>query len=102
MTVSFNESRNRWTYDFRLRGVRHQGYCLNAAGQPVSSKSAAKQAEGVARRLADLAPKLARAQDVTLAQVIADLLPTWMREKNSRTSSATLVRLSSSTVPAPQ
>jgi hypothetical protein len=81
VTVHFNAKRNRWTYDFRLRGERHQGYCLDAAGQPVASKSAAKQAEGVARRLADIAPKLARAQEITLAQVIADLQPTWMRER---------------------
>lgn len=81
MTVSFNKNRQRWTFDFQLRGERHQGYCVDAAGQPVASKSAARQAEGVARRLADIAPKLARAQDITIAQVIADLLPTWMREK---------------------
>ena len=82
MTVSFNQARQRWTFDFRLRGERHQGYCLDAAGQPVTSKSAAKQAEGVARRLAEIAPKLARGDQVTLAQVIAAMQPGWMREKD--------------------
>lgn len=81
MTVSFNTARNRWVFNFRLRGIRHQGYCLDATGQPVASRSAAKQAEGVARRLADISPKLARGDQATLGDVIADLLPTWMREK---------------------
>jgi integrase len=81
VTVHFNKKRNRWTYDFQADGVRHQGYCLDSLGQPVTSKSAAKQAEGVARRLASMAPKLASAAETTLAQVIADLQPSWMRER---------------------
>lgn len=70
-----------WAYHFLVAGVHHQGYCLDANGVPVTSKSAAKQAEGVARRLVAIAPKLASAADTTLAQVIADLQPAWMREK---------------------
>lgn len=80
MTVSFNKARGRWTYDFWHRKTRHQGYCLDAAGQPVTSKTAARQAEAVERRRLELAPKLARGKDTTLAQVIADLQPRWMRE----------------------
>lgn len=77
MTVSFNKSRNRWTFDFWHKGVRHQGYCLDAAGAPVSSKSAAKQAEGVEKRRAAMAPKVAAPEDVTVAQVVAVLQPRW-------------------------
>lgn len=81
MTVSFNKSRQRWTYDFRLNGFRHQGYCMGADGQPVTSKSAAKQAEGVARRMAEIAPKLPTGGSISLMEVLADLVPAWKLEK---------------------
>lgn len=77
MTVWYNKDRERWMYGFVLRKVRHSGYCLDALGQPVTSKSAARQAEGVARRKAEMAPKVADAGALTLAQVMADLKPMW-------------------------
>ena len=52
----------------------------DAAGTSVTSKSAARQAEGVAKRLAAMAPKIADAKDLTLAEVIADMQPRWKRE----------------------
>lgn len=79
MTVSFNKSRSRWTFDFQHKGKRYQGYCLDAAGDPVTSKSAARQAEGVEKRRADMAPKVADPRDITVAQVVASLQPRWKR-----------------------
>src|SRR6185437_12078163 len=67
-------------YDFVLKGVRHAGYCLDAMGAPVASKSAAKQAEGVERRRALMAPKIPDATAVTLAIVLADLMPVWKQQ----------------------
>lgn len=80
MTVTFNKARNRWLYDFWRHGERHQGYCLDATGNPVTSKSAAKQAEGVEKRRVEIAPKLPQGNAVTLADVVADLLPSWQRQ----------------------
>jgi integrase len=77
MTIYFNKARGRWAYDFVLKGVRHTSYCLDATGEPVTSRSAAKQAEGVARRKAAMAPKIADATALTLAMVMADLKPLW-------------------------
>lgn len=77
MTVFFDKSRNRWRFDFELKGVRHQGYCLDGAGEPVASKSAARQAEGVARRKAAIAGKVADPRAVTIGQVVASMLPRW-------------------------
>jgi len=82
MTVHFNKARSCWVYDFRLGGRRYQGYCVDAGGAPVTSKSAARQAEGVAKHLAGMAPKIADAKDLTVAEVIADMQPRWKREAN--------------------
>lgn len=79
MTVHFNAKRGRWTFDFQYRGKRFQGYCLDANGEPVTSKSAARQAEGVAKRQASIAPKIADPGEITLGQVVASLKPRWMR-----------------------
>jgi integrase len=58
-------------------------FCLDAAGSPVTSKSAsAHQAEGVAKRRAAIAPRLRDGARITLADVIADLQPGWMRQKD--------------------
>lgn len=80
MTVHFNSNRNRWTFDFQYQGKRFQGYCLDATGSAVTSKSAARQAEGVAKRRAAMAPKVADPRDVTLAQVVAELQTRWVKE----------------------
>lgn len=82
MTISFKKSRGRWTYDFRLAGRRFTGYCLDAHGKPVTSKSAAKQAEGVARRKAEIEPKVARANELTLAGAMSALVPFWERQSD--------------------
>jgi integrase len=80
MTVHFNKARECWVYDFRLQGRRYQGYCVDAARLPVTSKSAARQAEGVAKHRAQMAPKIADTAGLTLAEVIADMQPRWKRE----------------------
>src|SRR5882757_2398635 len=51
MTVYLSDNRERWTYDFWYLGTRHQGYCLDTTGLPVTSRTAAKQAELDMRRL---------------------------------------------------
>lgn len=77
MTVFFNKARNRWAYHFIRQGKHHQGYCVDALGQPVTSKSAAKQAEGVERRRLELEPKVAKPGELTFAMAVAALTPTW-------------------------
>lgn len=79
MTVFLNKQRGRWSYDFWFQGQRFQGYCLDAKGEPVTSKSAARQAEGVAKRRAAMAPKVADPREMTIGQVVASLQPRWMR-----------------------
>jgi len=80
MTIFFNKARDRWMYDFRLGGHRYAGYCVDASGQPVASRSAAKQAEGVERRRAEMGPKVARADELTLAGAMASLVQIWERQ----------------------
>lgn len=87
MTVYFNKARDRWMYGFRKAGRRYTGYCVDATGAPVKSRSAAKQAEGVARRRAEVEPKVARPDELTLAAAILALTPIWERQadwKNKR------------------
>jgi integrase len=80
MTVTYDKQRQRWRYNFRHAGIRHQGYCLDAEGNPISSKSAAKQAEGVARRMADVAPNRPHGHSIALANVVAELISGWKRQ----------------------
>jgi integrase len=80
VTVSFNKDRQRWMFDFQHKGKRHQGYCLDANREPVASKSAAKQAEGVEKRKAAIGPKVADPREVTLGQVVAVMQTRWQRE----------------------
>ena len=82
MTIYFSKERQHWRYDFVAMGVRYTGYCCDAEGKPVASKSAAKQAEGVEKRKAAIAPRVASTQDVTLAQMMAKLKPTWERQND--------------------
>jgi hypothetical protein len=88
MTVFFNRDRDRWCYDFWKKRERYRGYCLDAQGQPVTSKSAAKQAEGVEKRRVDLEPKVAKPGELTFAMAIAALAPVWQpRRTGSRARS---------------
>jgi integrase len=80
VTVHFNKARDRWMFDFQSGKERHQGYCLDAEGKPVTSRSAAKVAEAVARRQIAIAPKLVRGKDTTLALVMASMQTQWQRE----------------------
>jgi integrase len=80
VTVHFNKARACWVYDFRLGGRRYQGYCVGAGGASVTSKSAARQAEGVAKRRAAMAPKIADPREVVLAQVVAEMQTRWIKE----------------------
>jgi integrase len=82
LTVYFHKPRGRWVFNFVRGGQRYSGYCLGKNGAPVTSKRAAEEAEGVEKRKVDIAPKLPRASDLTLAQVVADLLPAWEQETN--------------------
>lgn len=82
MTIYFDKARQRWRYDFERRGLRHSGYCEDAAGRPATSKRAAKEAEGVAKRLRDMTSKVARAGEVTIAQIAADLTASWKNGAN--------------------
>lgn len=77
MTVFFNKGRNRWSYHFEKNGKKYQGYCVDALGEPVTSRSAAKQAEGVERRRIELEPKIARPGELTFAMAVAALTPIW-------------------------
>lgn len=77
MTVFFNKARDRWSFDFWKGGKRYRGYCLDAHGEPVKSRSAAVQAEGVERRRAELEPKIARPGEMTFAMCVAALTPSW-------------------------
>ena len=70
-----SDTREHWTYDFWYLGTRHQGYCLDTTGLPVTSKTAAKQAELDIRRLTAVTTKYTRAHMVSIAQVVADLQP---------------------------
>jgi len=80
MAVFFDKRWRKWVYDFQRNNVRHQGYCLDADGKPVTSRSAAVQAEGVEKRRAQIAPKLAAGNRTTIADVVADLQPAWKRQ----------------------
>ena len=91
MTIYFNKARGRWVYSFLLKGMRHSAYCLDATGAPVTSRSAAHQAEGVARRREVIAPKVPDASALTLAMVMADLKPyiaLWKQARMAETAAA--------------
>jgi integrase len=80
MTVYFNKKRRRWMYNVQVDTRRYNGYCLDAEGKPVTSRSAARQAEAVVRHRAEIEPKLARIGEITLAEVMDDLKPLWQRQ----------------------
>ena len=81
MTVYFNKARGRWMYNFIRDGVRHNGYCLDLEGNPVTCRRAAKIARAIALRATETAPKVARTADVTIAQIVAVLKPAWKRTR---------------------
>jgi hypothetical protein len=80
MTVSFNKARGRWAFDFWKNSQRYQGYCVDALGLPVTSKTAARQAEAMEKRRVELEPKMAKAGELTIAMAIAALAPTWQAQ----------------------
>lgn len=82
MTIFFEAKRDRWTYDFIKGGKRYRGNCLDAHGQPVTSKSAAKQAEGVEKRRVEMEPKVAKPGELTVAMAITALTPVWRQQAN--------------------
>jgi len=45
MTVSYNKSRGRWTYDFICAGKRYQGYCVTSDGALAKNKTEARAVE---------------------------------------------------------
>lgn len=78
MTVFLDKSRDRWRFDFVVAGVRHARECLDTAGQPVTSRRAALDAEAEARRRAKIAPKLPTAADLAFGEVMNALADGWM------------------------
>lgn len=82
MTVYFDKRRRRWCYDFEADSERHFGYCLDAHNNPVTSRSAARQAEHAARARAKIAPKLIDANAITIGLVAAKLMPRWQRGRD--------------------
>jgi integrase len=80
MTVFFDKRRRRWRYDFQFGRERHARECVDEAGNPVTSRRAALNCENAARALAKIGPKLPRAGDLALGQVINDLSERWMAE----------------------
>lgn len=75
MTVYFDKERKRWRYHFERARKRYSGYCLDAAGKPVTSRSAAREAEAVAKRHVDIEPSIVPSSSVTLAMIVATLTP---------------------------
>lgn len=75
MTVYFDPKRNVWRYNFYRGKKRYSGYCIDATGAHAKTKSAAKEAEGVAKRLADIEPKLPRAEGLSISRVVAAIIP---------------------------
>jgi len=82
MTVYLNRQRGRWSFDFEKNGERYSGYCVDAQGHPVTSRRAALAAEAVEKQKAETKPKIPRAADLTIAQVVDDLTPGWEAEPN--------------------
>lgn len=77
MTVFFDKTRGRWRYDFQVGGMRHAQECRDATGVAVTSRRGATDAEAEAKRIARMVPKLARAGDLTLAEVMNALSDGW-------------------------
>jgi integrase len=82
MSVYFNKRRARWMYDFEVGGRRVVGYCLDSNCQPVQSRRAANEAEGVAKRTAHIAPTPVPASDLTFAEAVASLAPNWVNQSD--------------------
>lgn len=80
MTVYFDKRRQRWTFDFEEQSQRYSGYALDENGQPVTCRRDAIAARERERAKARMAPKLARGDEITLAQVAAALIPAWKRQ----------------------
>src|SRR5690348_11631593 len=77
MTVYFDKARGKWRFDFWRNRVRYTDYCRDQTGTFVTSRRAAEEAEKVEQRKVTIAPKLPRAQGMTLARALADLTPMW-------------------------
>lgn len=71
MTVHFDKARQKWRYDFEYRTDRYQGYCEDSAGNPVTSKRAAKEAEAAVRLELKKNGVKPKAKTCTLAEAAA-------------------------------
>jgi len=80
MTVFFDKARGRWRYDFELGGIRHAQECRGPDGKPVSSRRGALDAEAEVKRIARIAPKLPRVNDLMIGDVMNALSEGWMRQ----------------------
>lgn len=81
MSVWFDKNRERWRYDFTHAGIRYARECVDDNGAPATSRRAAMACETSARQVAKLAPKLPRANDLTIAQVVNSLSEGWTTQK---------------------
>jgi len=70
-------------YDFEVGNQRFAGYCLDGDDQPVTSKRAAKEAEGVEKRKASKAADSIRTSDPTFAEAVASLAPNWAGQSDA-------------------
>lgn len=74
MTVSFDKARDKWRYNFRIKGKRYSRDCIDpTTGEEAKTKRDAKAIESRARAhiLEGAAQPLLKPQDYTLAQAIA-------------------------------
>lgn len=83
MTVFQHHRTKNWNYNFTLDGNRYSRECRDANGLPVTNRRAALACEAEARRIASIAPKLARADELTLVQVIDGLSVSWAGTKDA-------------------
>jgi integrase len=73
MTVTYNEARKRWQYDFKRNGKRFAGYCLELDGSLVASRRGALDAEARLKaqvQSGSIAPPVVAGY--TLAEAVAD------------------------------
>jgi hypothetical protein len=98
MTVYFRADRQRWMYDFTVRGKSHKEYARNEDGTKCETRRDAEAAECRARVAAALASKTEatrpRGSDYTLAMALDALKPKWSRQadwKNKRRAIAELI-----------
>jgi integrase len=85
VTTFFDKKRKKWSYEFVLDGKR---FGPRFAVHPVTkalatTKREADAAEEAVRVAARMAPKIAPANEISLSEVIAALMPKWLKQKRA-------------------